>query len=105
MAPELFISNLELERASLEDLKRADIWSFGMVLYNLLNPNIKYPFEKEYVQFGRKSSDATVKTVLGQRKKPAFDDHYKMLQYQQAFPLRELYSRCTNFIPEERLAA
>ena len=105
MAPELFIPSLELERASLEDLKRADVWSFGMVLYNLLNPNIKYPFEKEYLQFGNKSFDATVRTVLGQRKKPAFDDHYEMLQYQQAFPLKELYTCCTDFIPDERPTA
>ena len=34
-----------------------------MVLYNLLN--LKYHFEKEYLQFGNKCYDATVQTVLG----------------------------------------
>ena len=36
MAPEMLVEEMRLPVASAEDLKRADIWSFGMTLFVLL---------------------------------------------------------------------
>jgi serine/threonine protein kinase len=44
MAPEILIKSCRLEVASFENLQKVDIWAFGMVLFNLVNPNLKYPF-------------------------------------------------------------
>ena len=45
MAPELLVStNTKL---SLEDLMKADIWSLGMTLFVLLNPDILYLYQIE----------------------------------------------------------
>ena len=44
MAPEMLVEEMRLPVASAEDLKRADIWSFGMTLFVLLNGSSRYPY-------------------------------------------------------------
>ena len=46
MATELLVDELRLKHASLSDLKRADIWAYGMVVFNVINPGLKYPYEQ-----------------------------------------------------------
>ena len=45
MAPEILVKSLRLKSASFQDLKRVDMWAFGMVLFILVNPDLKYPYE------------------------------------------------------------
>ena len=45
MAPELLV--LTNTKLSLEDLMKADIWSLGMTLFVLLNPDILYLYQIE----------------------------------------------------------
>ena len=45
MAPEILIKSSRLDAASFENLKKVDVWAFGMVMFNLVNPNLKYPFQ------------------------------------------------------------
>ena len=36
-----------LQTAGIEDLKRTDIWAAVVMLFVLLNPDQRYPFEKD----------------------------------------------------------
>ena len=36
---------LSVTSASVEDLMKADIWAYGLVVFNLTNPGLKHPFE------------------------------------------------------------
>ena len=45
MAPELYLETLK--NAKQADLLKCDIWSFGMVMYAMLNPNVISPYSKE----------------------------------------------------------
>ena len=37
MAPEILIKSRRLDAASFENLKKVDVWAFGMVMFNLVN--------------------------------------------------------------------
>ena len=47
MAPELFLEKFLLRSAFVKDLKKADMWSFEMIIFGLLNPDIRYPYGVE----------------------------------------------------------
>lgn len=47
LAPEVILGSCTI--ASLGDLKRMDIWAFGMVLLCVLNPDLRHPFS-QYLQ-------------------------------------------------------
>ena len=50
MAPEIVINSRRLKSASFESLKKVDVWAFGMVMFNLVNPNMKYPFQLDVAE-------------------------------------------------------
>lgn len=52
MAPEILLDSVFLKWATLEDLKRADIWAYGMLLFNVINPYLNYPYEIDVKQGG-----------------------------------------------------
>ena len=45
MAPEILAKGCRLISASVEDLMKADIWAYGLVVFSLTNPGLKHPFE------------------------------------------------------------
>ena len=46
-APEFLVGKTRLSVATIEDMKRADVWALGISLFVLLNPSVKYPYHKE----------------------------------------------------------
>ena len=44
MAPEILAKGC-MTSASIEDLMKADIWAYGLVVFSLTNPGLKHPFE------------------------------------------------------------
>ena len=45
MAPEILAKGCRLTSASVEDLMKADIWAYGLVVFSLTNPSLKHPVE------------------------------------------------------------
>ena len=45
MAPEVLIENLSSGKASIPFLQKADLWSFGMIVFCIENPGLKHPYE------------------------------------------------------------
>ena len=76
MAPELHLKTKG--SLSLNELKAVDIWALGMVLYVLVNPNLKYPFKHEMDELRSKGiSSELVSHVLKRGKLPNHHPKYK----------------------------
>ena len=45
MAPEILIKNWSVRKASLPFLQKADLWSFEMVVFCIINPGLNHPYE------------------------------------------------------------
>ena len=49
LAPEAFLSQPEAGMSfSISDTKKVDIWAYRMVLFNLINPDLRHPFQTEF---------------------------------------------------------
>ena len=74
MAPEIQAPLQLLKVATFEDLKKVDIWAFGMVLFNLLNPDLQYPYQLDTKQ------KIAVKDLVADKKLPTLSTKYKVFQ-------------------------
>ena len=67
--------------ASIADLMRGDVWAQGMVFYNLINPNQRYPYLAEIKKARMPQRFKKVKTfvleLLPREKKPLMDQKYQ----------------------------
>ena len=53
MTPETLIgSEISRAGATIDDLRRVDIWAYGMLLFNLSNPCFHHPYEEVLKQEG-----------------------------------------------------
>ena len=50
MAPEIYLENLRF--TGQEDLKKADIWSLGLMMFAIINPNLTHPYSAEFERSG-----------------------------------------------------
>ena len=99
-APELF-SHKE-STLSLQDLKAVDIWALGMLLFVLINPDLKYPYQMELEKVHTGSSLSVLERLISRNEKPAHSDHYCMQHAVNCVRLRKLYDHCTRFCPKDR---
>ena len=53
--------------ATLEQLKRADIWAFGLLMYCLLNPGIDAPYLNDIVSAGLQQSVESLKKLINNK--------------------------------------
>jgi len=103
MAPEIILENRKLTSATLEDLKAIDIWALGLTLFSLLNPDINFPFEREFKSEYPSSLDAASKfQVFLQEKmknemKPEPSKVYHRLQATNWNHLEKLYLKYTAY--------
>ena len=78
MAPELKLNQITI--ANQEDLKRADMWSIGMVMHILMNPELGCPYRAEAEQSGVPDTEAVVKNLLAKGRLPQHDTKYEKLR-------------------------
>ena len=91
MAPEIQAPLQLLKVATFEDLKKVDIWAFGMVLFNLLNPDLQYPYQLDTKQ------KFAVKDLVADKKLPTLSTKYKVFQDSIWKPLRMTSTKCLQF--------
>ncbi|XP_068700833.1 cyclin-dependent kinase 9-like [Montipora foliosa] len=86
-------------KLSLEDLKAVDVWALGMLLFVIINSDLKYPyqFELEKIQTGNYLSG--LENLISKNEKPAHSDHYCRQHAVNCLRLRKLYDQCTRFHP------
>ncbi len=102
MAPELLVNDFQLPAASVEDLKKADIWAYGMVLFNLINPGLKHPFQ---INIKMKQAGTSLEEFLKAKQKPIAQKKYVLKQSNEWKRLAEIYEVCTEFEPSLRPSA
>lgn len=103
MAPELQLSD-GCQSASTNELMQADIWSFGMTIFSIINPNLTTPFSVEIKKSSKHWTDV-IQDMLSSRQKPSHGDKYLALRCTTWKKLKELYELCTKFDPKQRLTA
>ncbi|XP_028417369.1 uncharacterized protein LOC114541766 [Dendronephthya gigantea] len=99
MAPELYLENLK--NASQAELQQCDIWSLGMVMYSILNPNVMSPYSKELENTGL-SFD---KDLLMNHCIPLHDEKYESIRVSEWWQVEECFKLCSNFLPNQRPTA
>ena len=78
MAPEMFLN--ELESATQIDLKRADMWSMGLVAHTMMNPELGSPYRAEMEESGVTNPDIALKDLLVKRQLPKHGSKYEKLR-------------------------
>lgn len=105
-APESFLSQPESGVTfSISDMKKVDIWAYGMVLFNLINPDLRHPFQTELESSAPRTPLEKLKRHLTQKKKPRFSGKYKHLQATDWLYLEGVYHECTAWEPQRRPTA
>ena len=108
MAPEILVEDVRISRASILDLKLADVWALGMVFFSLINPNLKCPYLLEVRSEGNIHSQDELKrfiiSLLRRGKHPLKDDKYEVERATVWCALDEVYKGCVELNPQSRLS-
>ena len=113
MAPEIMIEECILQTAGIEDLKRIDIWVAVMMLFVLLNPDQRYPLQKDIKLLKANTGNVFVpnaehllKKFLIDKRLPMSSAKYNMAQqacyYQR---LRYIFQQNMKYDPERHCTA
>ena len=100
IAPEFhcgFVAN-----ATLEELKRADIWAFGLLMYCLLNPEIDAPYLNDIVSAGLQQSVESLKQLLRRKQLPQHGKKYEIHRIREWSTLNKTFKTCAQFDPKMR---
>ena len=107
MAPEILVEDLRISPASISELILADVRALGMVLFSLINPNMKCPYLLEVRSEGNIGSQDELKrfisSLLRRGKHPVPDEKYEVERATVWCALDEVYKGYVNFNPQSRL--
>ena len=103
MAPELQLEELKI--ANQEDLEKADIWSLGLLVYSMINPNVSNPYRSEFERAGIPFSEKAMKDFLRGKQLPSHDDKYDSIRKTQWSQLANVFKSCAQFDPRSRPTA
>ena len=101
IAPELQLN--QLVSAGQEDLSRADIWSLGLVMHSMINPDLGSPYRAELEQFN--DPEMALKDLLRKHQPPQHTAKYKQLRITSWWQIEYIFNQCTNFDPMARSSA
>ena len=98
MAPEILAKGCRLTSASVEDLMKADIWAYGLVVFSLTNPGLKHPFEVNMLTWIRTYTPLQcLEKFFSKKKKPIGQVKYASKQKNDWKKLVEVCEACTEF--------
>jgi hypothetical protein len=103
MAPELLVKDLRLREASLTDMINADLWAYGMVVFNIINPGLKHPYEKNLEN--RCAGDAPLHVLQRFAKEnvmPVAQPKYALRQKEEWAGLKKIYETCATISPSSQ---
>lgn len=103
MAPEIHLQHFF--QAGQEELRNADIWSLGMVMYTLINPNLGGPYRNEFEQLGVTNSEEAFKKNMKRQKLPEHDSKYEALRVTEWWQIEQAFKSCCTFDPTSRPSA
>lgn len=74
--PELFCQNVST--LPLEDLKAVDIWALGMLLFIIIDPDLKYPYQIELEKVQNGNCLSVLERLISKNEKPVHSDYWCM---------------------------
>ena len=95
MAPEII--DAKLQKASISDFKKTDIWSLGLLSFAAINPNLNTAYFKVIEELGVEFSLDTMKELMVNKKLPVHDNKYESIRVAEWWQGEELFSRCCIF--------
>ncbi|KAL9977345.1 hypothetical protein ACROYT_G014737 [Oculina patagonica] len=105
MAPEIVCENRKPTHVTLEDMKAIAIWALGMTLFNVINPDLHFPYEIEFKasspppdpDLARSRFQRLLQEKMENETKPESSKKYHCLHASEWNPLEEVFDKCTNF--------
>ncbi|CAB4017313.1 Mitogen-activated kinase kinase kinase A [Paramuricea clavata] len=103
MAPELLVNELQLKEASLADLIMADVWAYGMVVFNIINPGLKHPYELNIENCCVRDTPLNMLQGFAKEKEmPVAQHKYESHHQGEWANLKIIYESCTTICPSSR---
>ena len=93
---------------SLEQLKGCDIWSYGMVMFMLLNPDLQFPYQVEIDKLHPTTYEMCkreVTNLLTSKQFSTFSDKFSHFQATSWLMLECIFEKCAEFYPTKRPTA
>ncbi len=81
------------------------MWSIGMVMHILMNPELGCPYRAEAEQSGVPDTEAVVKNLLAKGRLPQHGTKYEKLRMTSWWQLEEIFNVSANFDPVARPSA
>lgn len=100
MAPEIHMGLLT--SATQLDLQKTDIWSLGLLVYSLVNPNLANPYLKESENVVYRFDMETMKKFMQSQQLPSNDEKYESLRVVRWWQIDDVFSMCAKFDPNCR---
>ena len=98
MAPEVLIKHLSSGKASILFLQKPDLWSFGMIVFCIVNPGLKHPYELNMqMEANIQSAVACLEKMIESHTRPKPQDKYIAKQRKESKELWQIYESCTVF--------
>ena len=103
MAPEVLIKQLSSGEASILFLQKADLWSFGMIVFCIVNPGLKHPYELNIqMEANNQSALACLEKMIESHMRPKPQEKYIAKQRKEWKELWQIYESCTVFEQTKR---
>ena len=104
MAPEIVLEgHLRLKAASFSDFKKIDMWAFGMVLFGILNPDQRHPFQKDLADVANPFQRH--RELLALKRRPSRSIKYEEFQATDWLRAEKVFLLCTETNPSLRPSA
>ena len=100
MAPELHGKKNRLREASLHDMKRVDVWAYAMVVFSVVNPGLKHPYQRNVEDYSEEDTpNCLVQKFIEKNEKPLFQEKYASCHQEEWAGLKRVYENCTKISP------
>ena len=83
MAPKLLVNDLRLKDASIFNLMQADVWAYGMVVFNIINPGLQHPYERNIEMCPSNTPMSMLQDFVKKNEMPAAQDKYQALHQRE----------------------
>lgn len=105
MAPETIDVDIAMSSATIQDMKRIDMWAVGMIMFNICNPDVQYPYEKELKERGNRSPTVFLTQLFRNKTLPGGSNKYSRLHATVLNDVEEAFCSCAVFQPDHRPSA
>ncbi|KAJ8018471.1 putative serine/threonine-protein kinase gdt9 [Holothuria leucospilota] len=108
MAPEV-LQHDGRDKMDINDMKSTDIWSYSMILFMLMNPDLKYPYQLEIADAMESGPSKPARdilcTIFAAQKLPRNSNKYQQLRKTEWSTIETAYSQCAQFRTDRPSAA